>query len=74
MPFYCSMPFAPEAGRPLPITAPPFSEYRLDEAYDEMFDAAGAARAHYARAVDRLAAGRPARSCGSGSRPPTARS
>ncbi len=54
MPFYCSMPLAPEAGRPLPITAPPFSEYRLDEAYDEMFDEAGSPRGPYATIVDRL--------------------
>ncbi len=48
------MPLAPEAGRPLPITAPPFSEYRLDEAYDEMFDEAGSPRPPYATIVDRL--------------------
>src|SRR6476661_3688858 len=44
------MPLAPEAGRPLPITAPPFSEYRLDEAFDE----AGSPRPPYATIVDRL--------------------
>ena len=54
MPFYCSMPLAPEAGRPLPITAPPFSEYRLDEAYDEMFDEAGSPRRRTRTIVDRL--------------------
>jgi uncharacterized circularly permuted ATP-grasp superfamily protein len=54
MPFYCVMPLAPEAGRPLPTTALAFSEYRLDEAYDEMFDSAGTPRAPYATIVDRL--------------------
>ena len=48
------MPLAPEAGAPLPLAVPPFTEYRLDSAYDEMFDASGQARAHYAELVRRL--------------------
>jgi uncharacterized circularly permuted ATP-grasp superfamily protein len=34
---------------------PPFTEYRLDAAYDEMFDAGGQPRPHYAELVRRLA-------------------
>src|SRR5436189_3370004 len=48
------MPLAPEAGAPLPLAVPPFIEYRLDSAYDEMFDAAGRPRPHYAELVRRL--------------------
>jgi uncharacterized circularly permuted ATP-grasp superfamily protein len=48
------MPLAPDAGVPLPLAVPPFTEYRLDTAYDEMFDATGQARPHYAELVRRL--------------------
>ena len=49
------MPLAPEAGVPLPLAVPPFTEYRLDAAYDEMFEASGQARPHYAELARRLA-------------------
>src|SRR3954469_9654781 len=52
---YWPMPLAPEAGVPLPLAVPPFTEYRLDAAYDEMFDASGHARSHYAELARRLA-------------------
>ena len=48
------MPLAPDAGAPLPLAAPPFTEYRLDAAYDEMFDTSAQARPHYAELVRRL--------------------
>jgi uncharacterized circularly permuted ATP-grasp superfamily protein len=48
------MPLAPDTGAPLPLAVPPFTEYRLDAAYDEMFDASGQARPHYAELVRRL--------------------
>jgi uncharacterized circularly permuted ATP-grasp superfamily protein len=49
------MPLAPEAGVPLPLAVPPFTEYRLDAAYDEMFETSGQARSHYAELARRLA-------------------
>jgi uncharacterized circularly permuted ATP-grasp superfamily protein len=51
---YWRMPSVPAAGCPLPSATPPFTEYRLDTAYDEMFDAEGVPRQHYAELVKRL--------------------
>jgi len=38
----------------IPIGTPPFTDYLLDRAYDEMFDANGYPRAHYQQLYQRM--------------------